>query len=157
VHLCPHSHNDPGWKSTFEQLYVTEVAAIYTQVVTALAANPDRTFNAEIVVFWVRWWQDQNDTMKQTVRSLVANGQLLFVGGGFVQPDEAITRFEDLVDLYTLGECDYFVCDERSKLLFGSGGLDCRPHVDGLHSRPRPSPRRLECRPFRAQHHSRIH
>lgn len=40
---------------------------------------------------------------RAAVAALVESGQLEFVGGGWVQPDEAITRFEDMVDQQTLG------------------------------------------------------
>jgi len=36
-------------------------------------------------------------------RALVARGQIEFTGGGWVQNDEAITRFEDTIDQLTLG------------------------------------------------------
>jgi hypothetical protein len=42
-------------------------------------------------------------TRVEALRALVASGQLEFTGGGWVQPDEAITRFEDLVDGAALG------------------------------------------------------
>lgn len=38
VHLLPHSHTDPGWKSTLENLYTTEVHTIFTKV----ASTPRR-------------------------------------------------------------------------------------------------------------------
>lgn len=103
VYLVPHSHNDPGWKSNLEQLYDTEVRAIYTTVVEALLANPERTFGAEIGVFWTLFWGEQNETMRDAVRGLVTRGQLEFVGGGYVQPDEAATSAPDLIDNLALG------------------------------------------------------
>jgi hypothetical protein len=103
LHIVPHSHNDPGWKSTVEVLYDTEVRAIYSSVVAALAANPARTFGAEIGVFWTMWWGEQNDTTRATVRDLVAGGRLEFVGGGYTQPDEAATSAADLADNLALG------------------------------------------------------
>ena len=103
VHLVPHSHNDPGWKSTLEQLYDTEVRSIYTTVVRALLGNPQRTFGAEIGVFWAIWWGEQNETTQDAVRGLVARGQLEFLGGGYSQPDEAVTSAPDLVDNLALG------------------------------------------------------
>lgn len=103
VHLVPHSHNDPGWKDTVTDLYNTSVQYIYTAVTQALSLNPERTFGAEIAVFWSMWWAQQNASTQAMVRGLVANGQLEFTGSGWVQNDEAIVRFEDTIDQMTLG------------------------------------------------------
>jgi hypothetical protein len=103
LHVVPHSHNDPGWKATVEQLYDTDVRAIYSSVVAALVAGPARTFGAEIGVFWTMWWGEQNDTTRAAVRDLVAGGRLEFVGGGYTQPDEAATTAADLADNLALG------------------------------------------------------
>lgn len=81
----------------------TQVRDIYTAVVDALTASPTRTFAAEIVVFWSAWWSEANATQRAAVRALVASGQLEFAGGGWTQSDEAITRFEDMIDQVTLG------------------------------------------------------
>lgn len=111
VHLCPHSHNDPGWRATYWQLYTSVVPTdndyavrdIYTSVVAALSASPTRTFAAELAVFWSAWWSEANATQRAAARALVASGQIEFTGGGWTQSDEAITRFEDMVDQTTLG------------------------------------------------------
>jgi hypothetical protein len=52
-----------------------------------------------------KWWSDPlvTDAQRALLRSLVANGQMEWVGGGWVQNDEAITRFEDQIDQHTLG------------------------------------------------------
>lgn len=52
---------------------------------------------------WAMFVGELGDSALATLRPLVASGQLEFVGGGWVQPDEAITRFEDLADQLTLG------------------------------------------------------
>jgi large subunit ribosomal protein L3e len=72
-------------------------------MVAALQANPARTFVPEIAVFWERWLRDLNASEASAVRALFAAGRIEFAGGGWVQPDEAITRFEDIVDQTTLG------------------------------------------------------
>lgn len=51
------------------------------------------------------YWADPNttDTQRALLRQLVANGQLEWAGGGWVQNDEAVTRFDDQIDSHTLG------------------------------------------------------
>jgi hypothetical protein len=52
-----------------------------------------------------QWWSDPlvSEAQRNQLRALVANGQMEWVGGGWVQNDEAITRFEDQLDQHTLG------------------------------------------------------
>lgn len=111
VHIVPHSHNDPGWLKTYWTLFNTStpgvndfsVRQIYDSVVSALSASPTRTFGAELTVFWSAWWAGANATSRAALRALVASGALEFTGGGWTQNDEAITRFEDIIDQTTLG------------------------------------------------------
>lgn len=103
IHLCPHSHTDPGWLNTINNLFNDSVRQIYSEVTQALLLNPNRTYATEIVVFWTMFWNEQNSTYKNQLLNLVNNGQLVFTGGGYVQHDEAITRYEDQIDQMTLG------------------------------------------------------
>lgn len=111
IFLCPHSHNDPGWRLTYYELYnmshpgVNDFAVrdIYSSVVRALSLNATRTFSAELTVFWSLWFFEASPSDQAALRALVANGQIEFVGGGWTQNDEAITRFEDIIDQTTLG------------------------------------------------------
>ena len=79
------------------------VRDIYSAIVRALGASPSRTFGAELTVFWSQWWAEAGAEERAAARALVARGQLEFTGGGWTQSDEAITRFEDMVDQMTLG------------------------------------------------------
>jgi hypothetical protein len=54
-------------------------------------------------IWFDKWWGLQNATTQATFRSLVARGQLEFVGGGYVQSDEATTTFADVIDQTTTG------------------------------------------------------
>ena len=103
VHLFPHCHSDPGWLRTVEQMYIEYIHDIFDGMIAGLRANPARTFVPEIGVFWQRYLADLNASALAEVRALVAAGAIEFAGGGWVQPDEAITRFEDLLDQSTLG------------------------------------------------------
>lgn len=106
VHLVPHSHDDAGWLKTVDQYYfgsaqmhqVAGVQFVLDSVIAALAANPDRTFIYGEVAFFARWWAEQTEPTRSTVRALVSSGRLQFVNGGWVQHDEAVTHWEDMVD-----------------------------------------------------------
>ena len=69
------------------------MSRILSTTVEALAAHPDRRFVWAEVSFFMRWWGDQPAVVKESVRKLVKNGQLEFVGGGWVQVrEECIQR-----------------------------------------------------------------
>jgi hypothetical protein len=72
-------------------------------VLQALQASPTRTFAAEHTVYWRRLYAASNATVRASIRTLVAAGQLEFAGGGWVQTDEATPWFGDTVDMYALG------------------------------------------------------
>jgi len=40
------------------------------------------------IAFFERWWNEQTDEVKANVRTLVANGQLEFINGGWCMNDE---------------------------------------------------------------------
>ena len=103
VHVCPSTHMDPGWFSTVDELYETTFKWTVLNVTAALQQNPARTHAPEIAVIWAMFVGEFGAAGRDALRALVAGRQLEFVGGGWVQPDEAITRFEDLIDERTLG------------------------------------------------------
>ena len=103
VHVCPSTHVDPGWFQTLDDLYEQIFRWTVLNVTSSLAANPARTYAAEIAVIWGMYVGEFGAAGRAQLSALVGKGQLEFVGGGWVQPDEAITRFEDLIDERTLG------------------------------------------------------
>ena len=83
VHLVPHTHDDVGWQVTVDQYYIQEVQYIITTVIEQLLVNPERRFIYVEQAYFQRWWREQNDEVKQQVRTLVANKQLEFINGGW--------------------------------------------------------------------------
>jgi alpha-mannosidase II len=108
VFLIPHSHCDPGWLETFEGYHSHYVERILTEVMKSLALSPDRRFVWAEISFFSRWFDTKSVEVKQQVRKFVENGQLEFVEGGWVQPDEANTNFDILVNQLTEGH-DYLL------------------------------------------------
>ena len=111
IHIVPHTHDDVGWLKTVEQYYYglngtiqkAAVAEILSSVVESLLANPSRTFTYVEQKFFTMWWNEQSDAVRDSVRFLVANGQLNFVNGGWCMHDEASTHFISMIDQTTLG------------------------------------------------------
>jgi lysosomal alpha-mannosidase len=86
IHLVPHTHDDVGWLKTVDQLYYgansyiqkSGVQYIIDSVVNSLLQNEKRRFiYVETAFFW-KWWKQQNDMIKGSVKELVANGMKVF-------------------------------------------------------------------------------
>ncbi|ODN03792.1 Lysosomal alpha-mannosidase, partial [Orchesella cincta] len=111
VHIVAHSHDDVGWLKTVDQYYYGDKNHIqwagvqYTldSVVEQLQKNPNRRFiYVESAFFW-RWWRNQDEEMKETVRKLINNGQLEFIMGGWSGQDEGCTHYSGIIDQMSLG------------------------------------------------------
>jgi hypothetical protein len=89
VIVVPHSHCDPGWIKTFDAYFQNQVKQILTTVVEALVADKRRAFVWAEISYFAWWWDEQAEPRRQQVRDLLRSGQLEFVTGGWVQPDEA--------------------------------------------------------------------
>ncbi|KAH6921434.1 hypothetical protein HPB50_000151 [Hyalomma asiaticum] len=103
VHVLCHSHNDAGWLHTVDFTYNDSVRLIYDSVLEALEGNHKRRYVSAENVFFSRWWHDQPKAARHRVHQLVQSGRLQFVGGGWVQNDEAVTHYTAIIDQMTLG------------------------------------------------------
>ncbi|PIN15813.1 Glycosyl hydrolase, family 38 - alpha-mannosidase [Handroanthus impetiginosus] len=111
VHLVPHTHDDVGWLKTIEQYYVGSnnsiqgacVQNVLDSLIPALLADKNRKFVYVEQAFFQRWWRNQNEAMKNTVKMLVHSGQLELINGGMCMHDEAATHYIDMIDQTTLG------------------------------------------------------
>ena len=122
IHLIPHSHDDAGWLKTMDQYYYGSrtniqfagVNYIIDSVIQALLMDPARRFIQVETAFFSRWWSEQNDDMKNTVKMLVEEGRYEFTGGAWSMNDEATTDYQGIIDHFawglkflneTFGEC----------------------------------------------------
>jgi len=103
IYLIPHSHMDAGYQFTIDVYYHSRVKIIYEGIVKSLMQNPARTFVISEMGFFQRWWNEQSTQTKNQVQFLVKNGQIDFAGGGLINPDEATTYYEEIIDQATLG------------------------------------------------------
>ena len=89
IFVVPHSHCDPGWIQTFDSYFKAQTSNIITTVILSLLKDKRRTFIWAEISYFSWWYETQDSTMQQHARTLLQNGQLEFVTGGWVQPDEA--------------------------------------------------------------------
>ncbi|KAM9978065.1 hypothetical protein ACTFIY_011817 [Dictyostelium cf. discoideum] len=79
VHIVPHTHDDVGWVKTVDEYYygsnmtITFKAVQYVldNVIECLLLNNDRKFIYVEIAYFEMWWNEQTDSMKQKVKSLV--------------------------------------------------------------------------------------
>uniref|UniRef100_A0A2M4DMV2 Alpha-mannosidase n=1 Tax=Anopheles darlingi TaxID=43151 RepID=A0A2M4DMV2_ANODA len=111
VHLVPHSHDDVGWLKTVDQYYYGSrnniqkagVQYILDSVVEELLHDPNRRFVYVESAFMHRWYNEQTPEMQQTVKMLVDEGRLEFIGGAWSMNDEAAVHYQSVVDQFTWG------------------------------------------------------
>ena len=103
IHIIPHSHMDPGWGMTIENYYSERTRKIYTSVYKSLLNDERRTFVICEIIFFKIWYEEQSKEIQKTFKKLVENKQVEFVGGGFVQNDEANTRYHEMLLNLRLG------------------------------------------------------
>ena len=51
----------------------------------------------------MRWWEDQDEVTKATMKKLVNEGRLEFVGGGWSMNDEACTHYASIIRNMEIG------------------------------------------------------
>ncbi|KAJ8946015.1 hypothetical protein NQ318_023261 [Aromia moschata] len=111
VHLIPHSHDDVGWLKTVEEYYYGKhdeiqnvgVQYIIDSVLQALKRDPRRRYiQVETAFFW-KWWGYQKDDKRKLFKSLVENGQIEMVGGGWSMNDEACVNYQSTINQFTWG------------------------------------------------------
>ena len=91
------------WFTARNNIQLGAVQYTLDSVVSELQKSPDRRFiYVETGFFW-RWWTNQDEETKEIVRTLVNNGQLEFINGGWCMNDEATAHYNEIIDQMTLG------------------------------------------------------
>jgi hypothetical protein len=111
IHIVPHTHDDVGWLKTVDQYFYGSntslqhagVQYILDTVIPELVANPSRRFVYVEQAFFQRWWNQQTQITRSTVKQLVQEGRLDFINGGWCMHDEAAAHYIDMIDQTTLG------------------------------------------------------
>ena len=89
VHVIAHSHCDAGYRESFEEYWSSSVSFIINSVLDTLNKDPSKRFVWEEVSFLSTWWKHASNKSQELMKKLHSNGQLEFIGGGWVMHDEA--------------------------------------------------------------------
>lgn len=87
--MCRLKNVDEYYYGAHNDIQRAVVQSIISNVVTELAANPDRKFIYVEQAFFQRWWAEQTPATQTVTKQLVASGQLEFINGGWCMHDEA--------------------------------------------------------------------
>ena len=72
-------------------------------MVVKLTQYPKMKFIWAEISFLAMWWNEQNRETQDMVRTLLKNGQLEIVGGGWVMNDEANSFYYAIMEQFILG------------------------------------------------------
>lgn len=98
VIVVPHSHNDPGYKKTYEEYFNQKTTHILSLAVEKLFKYHDMTFIWPEACFIETWWNNQNKTTRSKFKHLIKSGRLELTSGAWVIPDEATPHYFAFVD-----------------------------------------------------------
>ena len=97
IYVIPHSHNDPGWKETFEEWYGQKTGRVLDTMIDFLGSDPRYRFQWSEVSFLQKWW-DTNPSKRDKLIKLMRSGQLELTGGGLVMNDEGLTTLYAIIE-----------------------------------------------------------
>eukprot|EP01117_Protostelium_nocturnum_P009401 TRINITY_DN3354_c0_g1_i1.p1 TRINITY_DN3354_c0_g1~~TRINITY_DN3354_c0_g1_i1.p1 ORF type:complete len:900 (-),score=293.96 TRINITY_DN3354_c0_g1_i1:72-2771(-) len=103
IFIVAHSHDDVGWKSTWEEYYSDNVKKIFESVLVALEAKKDRKFMQVEIAYFSRWWNEIDESKRKRWKKLVDSKQIEYNLGGICMNDEAVTTYYEEVNQLTNG------------------------------------------------------
>jgi len=72
-------------------------------VYSELKNNQERTFIYAEISFFEKWYNEQNQEVRNNFKRFISEGRVEFVNGGFVMADEATSSYQDLLDQMKYG------------------------------------------------------
>jgi alpha-mannosidase len=107
VHLVTHTHDDVGWKKTFDEYFSGAniidyergkgVNDILDTLIAELERDPRRKFTYVEMKYFTMWYNYLHQKDKDRVKKLIKNGQLEITQGGWTASDEACPNYQDLI------------------------------------------------------------
>ncbi|XP_071159952.1 alpha-mannosidase 2-like [Mytilus edulis] len=98
VIIMPHSHMDPGWKSTLQSYFTTYGKNILNNIISMLSKNKSTKFIWSEMVFLSEWWNQASQNKKDDLKRLLDNKQLEITTGGWVMADEGTAHYTAMLD-----------------------------------------------------------
>ena len=83
--------------------YQLKVDKILDSVTKTLKSKKQAKFSQGDIFLFSRWYEKLEPSIKQDVKKLVEDKQLVFVNGGWVSHDEACTTFDDIITNIMMG------------------------------------------------------
>lgn len=82
---------------------MTRAMLIFPEVVDRLTQDPSKTFATDAVKFAQMWYTRAPKSMQNKFKKLVQNGQIDLCMGGWVENDESLSYFEDIIGSFYMG------------------------------------------------------
>lgn len=76
---------------------------MFSQVIKGLSQDSKRTHALAEIAYFKRWFLDATEQEQEQTRTLLKNGQLEIVNGGWIQNDEALPYYDDMIDQIMIG------------------------------------------------------
>ena len=111
VHIIAHTHDDVGWLKTVDQYFYgtrkgnsqAGVQFILDSLIPQLLMDREKRFIYVEMSFFVKWWEEQEEDMRNAVKQLVNEGRLEFINGGWCMNDEATVTYHSTIEQMTYG------------------------------------------------------
>jgi lysosomal alpha-mannosidase len=84
-------------------LQSANVELIIDSVIHELLEDPVKRFSYVEMKFFTMWWKGQTEDMRNQVKTLVAEGRLELINGGWSMHDEACPHYEDMLNNMMIG------------------------------------------------------
>ena len=95
VFIIPHSHTDAGWFLTYNQYYEGKIVEIFNSILSVLPTNPSYRYNWADTNFLAKFYRETSEEKRVLIHKLVENGQIGFMGGGWVMHDETLPDYRN--------------------------------------------------------------
>lgn len=97
LYLIPHSHTDAGWSKTKDEYFESTVKEILNKLIAVMETDQTTVFNWAETHFLAQWWDQATEEQRTSLSSLAKSGRFGVMGGGWVQHDENLPNYQDIL------------------------------------------------------------